>query len=57
MLAEVSGGFGISRVKITSDHSTVYLTLAVLGITLEDMNTAFVDVLDRRGRFEKDIDR
>ena len=57
MLAKVSGGFCISRVKVTSDHSTIYLSLAMLGITLKDMNAAFVDVLDRRGGFKKDIDR
>jgi hypothetical protein len=38
------------------DHAAVYLSLTMFGIALKDMNTACVDVLDRRGGFKKYID-
>ena len=56
MLVKFAGRLSITGVKITTDHTAVALSFAVLGLALEDMDTAVVDVFDGRGRLKESID-
>ena len=53
MLVKVSGRLSISGVKIMMDHTAIALSFAVLGLALEDMDTAVIDVFDGKGRLKK----
>jgi len=56
VLAKVAGGLGVTGVQVTTNHSAVPLPFTVLGIALEDMNTTFLDIFNRRGGLEERID-
>jgi hypothetical protein len=57
VFANVSCGFGIPSVKVSTHHAAVSFTLARLCRALENMDTPTFDVLDGWGRLEKNIDR
>jgi hypothetical protein len=46
MFPKVSGGFGVTGVEVTTDHTAVSLPFAVFSGTLEDMNAALPDVFN-----------
>jgi len=56
MLAKVSGRLGITRVKVTTNHATVPLSLAVFGTALKNMDTALIDIFNGRFGFKEGID-
>jgi hypothetical protein len=57
VFAKVARRLSITGVKITTNHTAVALPFAVFGLALKDMNTAFIDVFDGRGRLKESIDR
>jgi hypothetical protein len=57
VLPEISHGFGITCIQISTNDAAVAFSLAMSGGTLENMDPLALDVLDSRSRFEEDINR
>lgn len=57
VLPEISRGFGITCIQISTNDAAVAFSLAMSGSTLENMDPSALDVLDSRSRFEEDINR
>src|SRR5271168_4362115 len=56
MFAKIASRFSISRIKVTTNHSSIGFALAVEHSTLENMNTTVSNGLDRRERLKEDVD-
>jgi hypothetical protein len=57
MFAEITGRFGITSVKITTDHAAIRFSQATGCSALEDMYTALVDIYNGRSSLEEGIHR
>jgi len=57
VLAKIARGLGVTGVQVTTNHTAIPLPFAVLGIALEDMNTALPDIFNHRGRLEECVNR
>jgi hypothetical protein len=55
MLTKISGGLAITRVKVTTDHSAIHLSLAMFGQALENMDTALIDIFNGRRGFKEGV--
>ena len=57
MFTKVARGFRVASVEVSTHHPAIHFPHAVCSTTLENMNTAILDILDRWCLLEEYIHR
>jgi hypothetical protein len=57
VLPEISCGFSITCIQISTNDAAVAFSLTMSSGTLENMDPSALDALNSRSRFEEDINR